>query len=156
MPPASDTPNSRPPIPILHLDEGFVAVSKPGGLLVHRTKESTDRVFLLQELRNQLGRHVFPVHRLDRGASGAMLLAFTGEDARLLQQSLESPEALKEYLVLVRGWTATQYEERLLATLLRVLTNAPAPDTSSLSKRRDDAAAQRTQQLRKQGTARPS
>jgi tRNA pseudouridine65 synthase len=110
MPPASDTPNSRPPIPILHLDEGFVAVSKPGGLLVHRTKESTDRVFLLQELRNQLGRHVFPVHRLDRGASGAMLLAFTGEDARLLQQSLESPEALKEYLVLVRGSTSATFE----------------------------------------------
>jgi len=61
-----------------------------------------------------------------------------------------------EDLVLVRGWTAAQYEERLLATLLRVLTNAPAPETSSLSKRRDDAAAQRTQRLWKQGTARPS
>ena len=28
-----------------------------------------------------------------------------------------------EDLVLVRGWTAAQYEERLVATLLRVLTN---------------------------------
>ena len=42
-----------------------------------------------------------------------------------------------EDLVLVRGWTAAQYEERLVATLLRVLTNTPAPDTSSVSKRRD-------------------
>jgi len=41
-----------------------------------------------------------------------------------------------EDLVLVRGWTAAQYEERLVATLLRVLTNTPAPDASSVSKRR--------------------
>jgi hypothetical protein len=37
-----------------------------------------------------------------------------------------------EDLVLVRGWTAAQYEERLVATLLRVLTNTWAPDTSSV------------------------
>ena len=42
-----------------------------------------------------------------------------------------------EDLVLVRGWTAAQYEERLLATLLRLLTNTPPPDTSSFSKRSD-------------------
>ena len=40
-----------------------------------------------------------------------------------------------EDLVLVRGWTAAQYEERLVATLLRLLTNTPAPDTSSVSRR---------------------
>ena len=33
-----------------------------------------------------------------------------------------------EDLVLVRGWTAAQYEERLVATLLRLLTNTPTPD----------------------------
>jgi hypothetical protein len=37
-----------------------------------------------------------------------------------------------EDLVLVRGWTAAQYEERLVATLLRVLTKTSAPDTSSV------------------------
>ena len=42
-----------------------------------------------------------------------------------------------EDLVLVRGWTAAQDQERLVSTLLRVLTNTPAPDTSSVSKRRD-------------------
>ena len=42
-----------------------------------------------------------------------------------------------EDLVLVRGWTAAQYEERLVGTLLRMLTNTSAPDTSSVSKRRD-------------------
>ena len=48
-----------------------------------------------------------------------------------------------EDLVLVRGWTAAEYEERLVATLLRVLTSTPAPDTSSVSKRRDAIRSQR-------------
>ena len=48
-----------------------------------------------------------------------------------------------EDLVLVRGWTAAQYEERLVAALLRLLTNTPAPDTSSVSKRSDAVRSQR-------------
>ena len=44
-----------------------------------------------------------------------------------------------EDLVLVRGWTATQYEERLLATLLSVLTNTSQPGTSNVSPRRGAA-----------------
>jgi hypothetical protein len=48
-----------------------------------------------------------------------------------------------EDLVLVRGWTAAQYEERLVATLLRVLTKTSPPDTSSVSKRRDAVRSQR-------------
>ena len=48
-----------------------------------------------------------------------------------------------EDLVLVRGWTAAQYEERLVATLLRVLTNTPGPDTSRVAKRRDAIRSQR-------------
>ena len=48
-----------------------------------------------------------------------------------------------EDLVLVRGWTAAQYEERLLATLLRLLTNTPPPATSSFSKRSDAVSSQR-------------
>jgi AcrR family transcriptional regulator len=48
-----------------------------------------------------------------------------------------------EDLVLVRGWTAAQYEERLVATLLRLLTHTPTPDTSSVSKRSGAVRSQR-------------
>src|SRR5262249_50048535 len=48
-----------------------------------------------------------------------------------------------EDLVLVRGWTAAPDEERLLPTLLRVLTTPPASDTSSVSKRRAAVRAPR-------------
>ena len=50
------------PIKIVYEDDSILVVSKPGGMLVHRSKESTrDTVFLLQTLRNQLGgRQVAP------------------------------------------------------------------------------------------------
>lgn len=60
---------------ILFQDE-FSWQSTPAGILVRRTGISADRIFVLQELRNQLGRHVYPVHRLDRGAAGVLLFAF--------------------------------------------------------------------------------
>lgn len=90
---------------ILHEDDFLVVVNKPGGLLVHRSRESSDRVFLLQELREQLGKHLFPIHRLDRAASGAIVFAFSSEIARALQESLGAEDAKKKYLALVRGIT---------------------------------------------------
>ncbi|MEM7166700.1 MAG: pseudouridine synthase [Planctomycetota bacterium] len=100
--------SQQPPIEVLYRDQAMVAVAKPGGLLVHRSRESTDRVFLLQLLRDQLGAHLFPVHRLDRATSGVMVFAFSSDDARLLQSALES--ATKDYVVLVRGATASAFD----------------------------------------------
>ncbi len=90
-----------PEIPILHQDEHVVAVDKPSGLLVHRSAESTDRVFLLQTVARVVGRPLYPVHRIDRAASGVVLLGQSPDDARWLQGALAA--ARKEYLVLVRG-----------------------------------------------------
>ena len=98
-------------IDVLHLDECFVAVSKPSGLLVHRTRESSDTVFLLQELGAQLGRFLYPAHRLDRATSGVITFAFSSEDARLLQVSLNGAQTRKEYLVLVRGSTPEAWDD---------------------------------------------
>ena len=53
---------------ILFEDEHLVVVNKPAGLLVHRThlaKEEEDAV--VQRLRDQTGKWVFPVHRLGHG-----------------------------------------------------------------------------------------
>ena len=98
------------PFHVLHRDEALVAVSKPGGLIVHRTPESTDRVFLLQELGAQLGRFLYPVHRLDRAASGVIVFALSSEAAAMLQAALQSPDARKEYLVLARGSAPGRFE----------------------------------------------
>jgi tRNA pseudouridine65 synthase len=89
---------------ILYQDTYFIAIQKPSGILVHRTGISEDRIFVLQELRNQLGRHLYPVHRLDRGTAGVLIFAFDSAAAKALQATLESPATIKTYLAIVRGW----------------------------------------------------
>lgn len=88
---------------ILHLDDRVVVVDKPSGLLVHRTHAGSDEEALLQRLRDQLGRHVHPVHRLDRPTSGLLAYGLDSYAARRLQAGLKAADACKEYLVLARG-----------------------------------------------------
>lgn len=91
-------------LPILYQDGHYVAVDKPSGLLVHRTALSRDRQFLLQQLRDQLGRRVWPVHRLDRATSGVLVLALDPGAAGLLAGQFHRRTAKKHYLALARGW----------------------------------------------------
>jgi tRNA pseudouridine65 synthase len=91
------------PLSILHLDEHVVVVDKPAGLLVHRTRRDSGEDALLQRLRDQLARHVYPVHRLDRMASGLLAYALDPRAAKRLQSGLAAADACKEYLVLARG-----------------------------------------------------
>jgi tRNA pseudouridine65 synthase len=91
-------------LPILFQDDHLVAVDKPAGLLVHRTKlDAHERRFAIQVLRGQLGRRVFAAHRLDKGASGALLFAFTREGAGALGGMFARRQVGKTYLAVVRG-----------------------------------------------------
>ncbi|MEG1904322.1 MAG: pseudouridine synthase [Bacteroidales bacterium] len=90
---------------ILYQDQFMIAINKPGGLLVHRTRIAEEEsVFVLQLLREQTGMHLYPVHRLDRPTSGVLLFAFDSVTARLLSEMLVSGSVIKEYRALVRGW----------------------------------------------------
>ena len=61
---------------IIYQDKNLVAVNKPNGLLVHRSAIAADvSQFAVQILRDQIGQHVFPIHRLDRKTSGILLFA---------------------------------------------------------------------------------
>ncbi|MFH7044624.1 pseudouridine synthase [Paucibacter sp. JuS9] len=92
---------------ILHLDDALVAIDKPPGLLVHRTQlDAHEEEAALQKLRDQLGRPVWPVHRLDKGTSGVLLFALDADTASAVGQSFERGEPSKRYLALVRGWPA--------------------------------------------------
>jgi len=99
-----DLPAARPPLPVLYRDAHCIAVHKPPGMLVHRSPISQDRDFVVQTLRDQIGRRVYPVHRLDRATSGVLLFGLTPESAGVLARALESPDAVKEYRALARGW----------------------------------------------------
>lgn len=87
---------------ILYRDEALVAVAKPSGLLVHRGW-GRDRDVLMTRVRDQLEAYVYPVHRLDRGASGVVLFALGPESARTLCGAFERGELDKRYVALVRG-----------------------------------------------------
>ncbi|MEZ6188626.1 MAG: pseudouridine synthase [Planctomycetota bacterium] len=91
------------PLTVLHEDAELIAVAKPPWLLVHRSKDAPDRDVALQRVRDQTGALVYPVHRLDRQASGVLLFAKHPEAARALQGAWD--DARKDYLTLVRGET---------------------------------------------------
>lgn len=90
---------------ILYRDEHYIAVDKPAGLLVHRTRISEDSRFALQQLRDQIGRRVYPVHRLDRPTSGVLVFGLDSDAARRLVQLFEQRQVQKRYLAVVRGYT---------------------------------------------------
>jgi tRNA pseudouridine65 synthase len=91
---------------ILYLDDYLAIVNKPAGWLVHRTPlDKGETRFVLQTLRDQIGQHVWPVHRLDKGTSGVLLFALDADTARALGQAFESGQGLqKTYRAVVRGW----------------------------------------------------
>jgi tRNA pseudouridine65 synthase len=97
-----------PPLSILYRDDHLIAVDKPPGLLVHRTRIAEGDAFALQVLRDQIGRRVYPVHRLDRPVSGVLCFAMTTEAARALCAVFESRQVDKAYLAVVRGHLALE------------------------------------------------
>ncbi|MDO3380202.1 tRNA pseudouridine(65) synthase TruC [Geoalkalibacter halelectricus] len=91
-------------LPILYRDDHMVAVHKPAGLLVHRSWiDPRETRFALQLVRDQIGRMVFPVHRLDKPTSGVLLFALNADAARMLGQTFARNEVEKTYLAVVRG-----------------------------------------------------
>jgi tRNA pseudouridine65 synthase len=62
----------------------------------------------MTRVRGQLGQWVWPVHRLDRGTSGCLLLALDETAASELGVVFQEHRAEKSYLVLVRGALETE------------------------------------------------
>ncbi len=87
-----------------------MVVEKPAGVQVHTPEAMSARGEVLfrnnaqRILKAQLGRWVYPVHRLDRSTSGVLLFALDPEMARDLQSLFQKKEIKKTYLALVRGW----------------------------------------------------
>ena len=90
----------------MYQDAHLVAIDKPAGLLVHRSGlDAGETRFAVQLLRDQLGRPVWPVHRLDKGSSGVLLFALDDASASVLGQALADGHAVgRRYLAMVRGW----------------------------------------------------
>lgn len=93
------------PLEIVYEDDWIITINKPAGLLVHRSSIATNTdVYALQLLRDQVGYHVFPIHRLDRKTSGILLFAKDKAFVQLFQEALASSDSIKTYLAIVRGY----------------------------------------------------
>ncbi|MEO8617020.1 MAG: pseudouridine synthase [Luteolibacter sp.] len=89
---------------ILYQDEVLVAIDKPAGMIVHPGRDAEGPEWIaMKRLRDQLGRRVFPVHRLDRPTSGVLLFALDKQTAALAQQAFELRKVVKTYHAIVCG-----------------------------------------------------
>ena len=94
---------------ILYQDEHLVAINKPAGLLVHRSKiDRHETNFALQMVRDQIGQRVYPFHRLDKPTSGVLVFALDSNTARQMTEAFSTREVEKEYLAVVRGYIEEQ------------------------------------------------
>jgi len=97
------------PLDIVYRDEYVVVIEKPAGLLVHRSYLARrERWFAMQLLRDQIGQHVFPVHRLDRPTSGLLMFALSAEVAALLGEQFSAGGIHRGYHAVVRGYAPDQ------------------------------------------------
>ena len=94
---------------ILFEDEDFVAINKPHGLLVHKSSIAADTSeFALQLLRDQIGKKVYPAHRLDRKTAGVLLFSLNKEMDSAIQTAFSQNLIKKEYLAVLRGHTDSE------------------------------------------------
>lgn len=92
-------------LPVIFEDEHYIAINKPSGLLVHRSPvDKRETQFAIQILRDQIGQHVFPAHRLDKPTSGVLLFAKSPEALRAVSEQFENNKVSKTYQAIVRGF----------------------------------------------------
>lgn len=94
---------------VLYRDELFVAVDKPSGLLVHpledRRIRNRNEPTCMALLRDQIGRWVYPLHRLDRPTSGVVMFGLSSQAASLGSELFRERKVEKTYYAICRGWT---------------------------------------------------
>lgn len=100
------------PAVLIHELPGYSVWFKPAGML-SQGNEWGDHLALLRfaELHWQGKRQVFLLHRLDREASGLVLIAHTKQAAAAFSQMLQQHKIEKEYRIEVKG----QLSEELIA-----------------------------------------
>ena len=123
---------ARDRLAVLYADEHLVVIDKPSGLLVHRSPiDRHETRFAVQLLRDQLGKRVYPVHRLDKGTSGTLVFALDRGTATSLAEQFADQRVGKTYLAIVRGWPAAH---GVIDHPLDAVRDAYAPAADSGSK----------------------
>ncbi len=103
----SDIVPNEGPVNICYEDEDLLVVDKPAGLAVHPCAGSWDDSLgaRLVHYYHQIGlaADFHPVHRLDKGTSGLMVVSKHPAAQHILTQALHSGDFLREYLAVCEG-----------------------------------------------------
>lgn len=83
-------------VPLLYRDEFLVVCEKPVGV-------SSETPGLPELVSGQIGRKVFPVHRLDKGTGGALILSLSPAACAGMQRLFLRDGIAKEYLAVISG-----------------------------------------------------
>lgn len=92
---------SFPPVVFLDQNKHYLVIDKPPAVVCHHSQWTGSRgglpegdgsgveaeIPVLQRVRDQTGRRVNLVHRLDRGASGCLLMTYADHDARVVDKN---------------------------------------------------------------------
>jgi 23S rRNA pseudouridine1911/1915/1917 synthase len=132
------------PIDVLYEDEDVIAVNKPAGMVVHAGAGAT-RGTLVNALLHHFGTlstvggNLRPgiVHRLDRGTSGAMIVARNDVAHRVLGEQFRSRAVKKTYIALLHGRLT-----RDAGTIDRPITRDPQRRTRMTARLAHGRAAQ--------------
>lgn len=97
-------PPPTPSLEILYQDEWMVAVDKPAGWLVHPASEPQDSdLVAMKILRDQIGKRVHTIHRIDRPTTGVLLMGIDREVSQQLHRALAAHQMSKTYWAVIHG-----------------------------------------------------
>ncbi len=88
-------------IELLYSDNDIAVCLKPVGV-------SSESGGLVDMLSKQLGRSVYPVHRLDTGVGGVMVYALNKDSAATLSADIQNGALIKEYFTVIYGVPAEE------------------------------------------------
>jgi RluA family pseudouridine synthase len=97
---------TRPPLDILYEDGLILIANKPPALPMHRTAEFEDNLVDVGHsymIQRATPCKLYPVNRLDRGTSGAVILAKSSSSAAIYGRQVKETGLDKLYLALVWG-----------------------------------------------------
>ncbi|BCE00719.1 pseudouridine synthase [Marinicellulosiphila megalodicopiae] len=100
-----------PILEICYIDENYVVINKPRGMLVHPVDTPHPKnEIAMKVIRDQLGKQVYTVHRLDRPTSGLLLFALNVPAVQIMQKMFEQQQVQKKYIAVVHGKTQHQWQ----------------------------------------------
>lgn len=88
---------------ILSQSKEFVVIHKPSGFITYADTPAQASIGAKENLERQLGRKVFPVHRIDKDTCGVLSFAFTPLMAKELTALFRTRVVKKSYLAIAHG-----------------------------------------------------